>query len=98
VLLQARPQGLLMIVDELAGLFANMGRYSNGSDREFWLEAWNGDHYVAERQSRPPVELDYLLIGITGGFQPDGISRCHHWWDVEHGGQHHGRDTAWPRW
>src|SRR5687767_4369990 len=34
VLLQARPRGLSLIADELAGLFLNMGRYSNGSDRE----------------------------------------------------------------
>ena len=29
-LIQARPSGLTIIVDELAGLFSNMGRYSNG--------------------------------------------------------------------
>ena len=56
VLLQARPSGLLLIVDELAGLFANMGRYSNGSDREFWLEAWNGKPYSVDRMGRAPVD------------------------------------------
>lgn len=75
VLLQARPRGMGMLVDELAGLFANMGRYSNGSDKEFWLEAWNGGHYVVERQGRPAVVLDRLLVGITGGFQPDKLAR-----------------------
>ena len=35
VLLQARPQGIAMVIDELAGLFKNMGRYSNGSTRSF---------------------------------------------------------------
>ena len=39
VLLQARPQGMLMLSDELAGLFLNMSRYSGGQDNEFWLEA-----------------------------------------------------------
>ena len=75
VLLQARPSGITMICDELAGLFLNMGRYSNGSDREFWLEAYNGGHYVVERQGRAPVALDHLLIGMTGGFQPDKLAR-----------------------
>jgi hypothetical protein len=75
VLLQACPRGMAMITDEQAGLFSNMGRYSNGSDREFWLEAWNGGHYVVERQGRPPVVLDHLLIGMTGGFQPDKLAR-----------------------
>ena len=45
-LLQARPCGLMFIRDELSGLFANMSRYSGGSDRPFWLEAWNGGRHV----------------------------------------------------
>jgi hypothetical protein len=39
---------MLFIGDELAGLFLNMSRYSNGSDREFWLEAWNGGCFTVE--------------------------------------------------
>jgi hypothetical protein len=75
VLLQARPRGMMVIADELAGLFLNMGRYSNGSDREFWLEAWNGKHFVVERMGRPAVVIDHLLVGITGGLQPDKLVR-----------------------
>jgi hypothetical protein len=74
-LLTVRPRGMVVIDDELAGLFLNMGRYSNGSDREFWLKAWNGEHHSVERQSRPPVVLDHLLVGMTGGFQPDKLAR-----------------------
>ena len=73
-LLQARPSGLAAIYDELAGLFLNMARYSNGSDREFWLQAWNGQRYVVERQGRPAIEIDHLLIGVTGGLQPDKLA------------------------
>lgn len=75
VLQQARPYGLMVITDELAGLFLNMGRYSKGSDREFWLEAWNGKSYTQERMGRSPVVLKHLLVGITGGFQPDKLVR-----------------------
>ena len=75
VLLQARPRGMLMICDELASLFLNLSRYSGGTDREFWLEAWNGKHYVVERMGRPAVALDHLLVGMTGGFQPDKLAR-----------------------
>ena len=73
--LLARPQGMLYIGDELAGLFLNLSRYSGGSDREFWLEAWNGNPHRVERLSRPPVDVEHLLVGITGGFQPDKLSR-----------------------
>jgi hypothetical protein len=53
-----------------------MKRYSSGQDNEFWLEAWNGKHFIVERQGRPPVVLDYLLVGIAGGFQPDKLARA----------------------
>jgi hypothetical protein len=76
VLLDARPQGMAFVADELARLFLNMKRYSSGQDNEFWLEAWNGKNFVVERQGRPPVVLDYLLVGITGGFQPDKLARA----------------------
>src|SRR5262249_7172621 len=76
VLLEARPQGLAFVADELARLFLNMRRYSNGQDNEFWLEAWNGKHFVVERQNRPPVLVDYLLVGVIGGFQPDKLARA----------------------
>ena len=75
-LLQARPSGLVLIVDELAGLFSNMARYSNGSDREFWLEAWNGKPYSVERVNSPAIILDHLLVGMIGGFQPDKLARA----------------------
>jgi hypothetical protein len=75
VLLQARPCGILLICDELAGLFLNMTRYANGgSDREFWLESWNGKPYVVERIGRN-FAIPHLLIGMTGGFQPDKLAR-----------------------
>jgi hypothetical protein len=75
VLLQARPQGMLVIFDELAGLFLNLSRYSGGTDKEFWLEAHNGNPYRVERMNRPAVDLEYLLVGLVGGFQPDKLSR-----------------------
>ena len=75
VLLQARPQGMLYIRDELAGLFLNLSRYSGGTDKEFWLEAWNGKPYIVERINRPAVDVQHLLVGVTGGFQPDKLTR-----------------------
>ena len=74
-LLEARPRGIIYIADELARLFLNMQRYSNGSDREFWLEAWDGKSFVVERQNRPPITVPHLLVGVVGGFQPDKMCR-----------------------
>jgi hypothetical protein len=93
VLLEARPAGLQVIADELAGLFANMNRYSSGSDREFWLEAWNGQSHTVERMGRPSVTLDHLLVGITGGLQPDKLVRA---FEGDDDGMYARLCFAWP--
>jgi hypothetical protein len=74
MLLTARPQGILVVIDELAGLFANMSRYSGGQDNQFWLMAWDGKPYSIERMGRPAIQLDHLLLGLVGGLQPDKLS------------------------
>jgi hypothetical protein len=53
----------------------NLERYSGGSDRAFWLEAWDGNSFTVERLGRPPVILPHLLVGVVGGFQPDLLAR-----------------------
>ena len=74
-LLEARPRGVTYVADELARLFMNLERYSGGSDRAFWLEAWDGNSFTVERLGRPPVTLPHLLVGVVGGFQPDLLAR-----------------------
>jgi hypothetical protein len=74
-LLTARPQGIIRILDELAGMFTNMQRYSGGQDNEFWLEAWNGNSYSTERMGRQ-LHVDHLLVGVLGGFQPDKLVKA----------------------
>ena len=73
-LLQARPQGVLRLTDELSAMFMNMSRYSGGQDNEFWLECWNGNPYNVERIGRT-LQINYLLIGVSGGMQPDKLAK-----------------------
>jgi hypothetical protein len=91
-LLQVRPRGMMLIRDELAGLFANMGRYSGGSDRPFWLEAWNGRRHVVERVSGSIV-IEHLLVGVVGSFQPDKLARA---FAVDEDGMYGRFLYAWP--
>ena len=74
-LLAARPRGMMLIRDELAGFFANMRRYRPGSDRPFWLEAFDGGRYVVERV-RGSTVVEHLLVGVIGSFQPDKLARA----------------------
>ena len=91
-LLNARPQGVLVLRDELSALFTNMSRYSNGQDNEFWLEAWNGDAFSQERMSRT-LHVDHLLIGIAGGMQPDKLAKS---FEGDHDGMYARVLFAWP--
>jgi hypothetical protein len=93
VLLEVRPQGMAFVADELARLFLNMNRYSNGQDNEFWLETFNGKNFVVERQGRPPVVLDYLLVGVIGGLQPDKVARA---FEGDEDGMYARFYFAWP--
>jgi hypothetical protein len=74
ILLEARPRGMLCIIDELAGLFQNLGRFGT-HEGAFWLEAWNGGRHIVERVTRPPVTVPHLFVGLVGGFQPDALAR-----------------------
>lgn len=76
-LLAARPRGMLLISDELAGWFTNMSRYSGGEDKQFWLICWDGGAYSVERKSAPiAIKVPNLLVGILGGLQPDKLADC----------------------
>jgi Protein of unknown function (DUF3987) len=66
---------MLLLSDEVAGLFMNMSRYTGGQDNEFWLECWNGSPYTLERMGRR-LTLPHLLIGVVGGMQPDKLAKC----------------------
>jgi hypothetical protein len=91
-LLQARPQGILFLRDELSGLFTNMSRYSSGQDNEFWLEAWNGDSFNVERMGRT-LHIEHLLIGIAGGMQPDKLVKS---FEGDHDGMYARVLFSWP--
>ena len=72
----ANPRGLLNFRDELSGWLGNLSRYSNGSDRPAWLEAYGGRPYVIDRvkDGGKPVLVDQLSVAILGGIQPDRLT------------------------
>jgi Protein of unknown function (DUF3987) len=72
-ILSNQPRGTLMFRDELAGWLEGMSRYSSGSDRPFWLEAYGAGTFTVERMSRPPVTVQSLSACVIGGIQPDRL-------------------------
>ena len=75
-LLKANPQGLLLERDELAGWLQALERQDRRGDREFFLEAWNGDRgYTYDRIGRGTIEIEALCLSIIGGIQPAKLAR-----------------------
>ena len=69
------PKGLLVRRDELSGWFANFSRYSNGSDRPFWLEATGGRSYRVDRvRLEEPTLIPRLSLAVCGTIQPDRLA------------------------
>ena len=75
-MMSQQPRGLIYMRDELAGWLGNHDRYGGkGGDRAFFLEAWNGGSYVADRVKYrgQPVRIARAALVILGGMQPDRL-------------------------
>ena len=61
---------LIYVADEISGLLRNMGRYSRGNDRHFWLQAHSGGPYTSNRKGGGDVYVKEARISLIGGIQP----------------------------
>lgn len=76
-ILSHQDRGLGILRDELSGWIGGMERYSGGkggADRAFFLQAFEGGAYVADRVGRGTVPLQNLLVTVCGGIQPDKLA------------------------
>jgi hypothetical protein len=76
VLLQQGERGVLVRADELLGIIAGMNQYKGGkgSDRQDWLEMWNGGPHPIDRKGRAVLVKNWA-VSIVGGTQPEAIAR-----------------------
>jgi hypothetical protein len=76
-ILTRQSRGLGVLRDELAGWIGSLEKYSHGrgsaADRAFWIQAFNGAPYMADRIGRGTVVIENLLVTICGGIQPDRL-------------------------
>ncbi len=79
-MISENPRGFLMYMDEITGWVAGMNQYKaggKGSDRQFWLSAWNGSPAKVDRKSgreNGPLISNRPFISVMGGVQPDMLS------------------------
>ena len=67
--------GLTMVQDELSSLLLNMSRYTNGSDRQFYLAAHSGGPYAVDRVIRGRQIVPDMYMSVIGGIQPKVAKR-----------------------
>ena len=69
--------GLLLWQPEMSEFINSLQRYNRGgSDRGFWLRAWDCLPGIVNRKSlgSDPMQIDCLGCSIVGGIQPDVLS------------------------
>lgn len=70
-LLNENPNGLLLKRDELSGWLRGLDRIGHEGDREFFLEAWNGNgKHRVDRIKRGSILVEAVCLTIIGGIQP----------------------------
>src|SRR5215204_5626857 len=74
-LLNENPNGLMIFRDELVGFLRSLDKYGREGDRQFYLEAWNGDQpFNVDRIGRGSLRVEALCLSILGGIQPGPLS------------------------
>lgn len=71
-ILSQAPRGVAVVVDELAGFFGSLGRYSGKADqdRAFYLSLFRGTQYKKDRSSAETIVIAKASASIVGGIQP----------------------------
>lgn len=65
------PRGVLVHRDELSAWMASFERYTAGSDRPAWLEAFEGGSATIRRVGRGAIDVPSAWAAIFGSIQPD---------------------------
>lgn len=70
------PHGILMFVNELNKLVANLNRYGKGSDEAYWIEFFDGNQVKYERKSSGDyVNILRPYVSVIGGTQPGLLAK-----------------------
>lgn len=70
-LLAKIPAGLFVLRDELTGWLSALERQGREQERQFYLEAWNGDSFFeVDRIGRGNVYVPHTCVSLFGGIQP----------------------------
>lgn len=79
-MLVENPKGFILVRDEIAAWITSMNQYrgGSGSDRQAWLQLWNGATNKSDRKGTRTTTGSMIaykpFIAVLGGIQPDMMS------------------------
>lgn len=75
-LLQQNPHGVTIYKDEFIGFIKGMDQYraGRGDDLEKFLSLWSQSIIAIHRKGKIPIQIEYPLVSIVGGIQPEVLS------------------------
>lgn len=76
--LQSQPRGVVVDVDELAGWFGALNKYSNGQgDVAHWLSMYDANNLMVARKNPecPSIYVPHAFVSLFGGIQPGILAK-----------------------
>ncbi len=78
-ILEDNPRGVLVFRDELTGLLKGWEKQGRETERQFYLEAWNGtSDFSSDRVGRGSQFVPNCCLSLLGGIQPDKLGHYLH--------------------
>lgn len=76
-LLLHNPHGVALVRDELVGWLRTFDKPGRESDRQFYLEGWNGNSpHTVDRIGRGTLYIPAVCVSVIGGAQPGPLRAC----------------------
>lgn len=69
-ILADNPNGLCLVVDELKGLFDDLGRYNKSGEVGRFLSNYSNSSYYVDRKTQEPLRIENPVLSIVGTIQP----------------------------
>lgn len=70
--LSENPHGIILLMDEAAGLWKGFGQYKKGgNDMEKFLSLWSQAMIIVTRKKAPTIQVDSPFLPFLGGTQVD---------------------------
>jgi hypothetical protein len=71
---ESNPRGLGVYTDEVMTWINNFGRYTKGSENQFWLSNWSQAPINVDRKGDDGISIEKPFVSVIGSIQPSMLS------------------------